>query len=98
MSFLWVDGLALYPFVLLKSPNPPAYLINHERIHLRQQLEMGLLFFYVWYVLEFVLRYCQYKNASKAYRNISFEREAYANDEKLDYLKKRKFWRFWKYI
>jgi hypothetical protein len=98
MSFLWVDGLALYPFVILKSTNPPAYLLNHERIHLRQQLEMGLLLFYVWYVVEFVLRYGQYKNADKAYRNICFEREAYAHDEQLDYLKNRKFWNFLKYI
>ncbi len=98
MSFLWVDGLALYPFVILKSPNPSASLLNHERIHLRQQLEMGLLLFYVWYVLEFLLRYVKYKNKYLAYRNISFEREAYNHDEHLDYLKGRKFWNFWKYI
>ncbi len=98
MSFLWVDGLALYPFVILKARNPPAYLINHERIHLRQQLEMGLLLFYIWYMFEFMLRYYKHKNSYMAYRNISFEREAYVNDEKLDYLTKRKFWGFWKYI
>ncbi len=98
MPFLWVDGLALYPFVLLKSPNPPPYLLNHERIHLRQQLEMGLLLFYVWYILEFAFRYVQYKNKYLAYRNISFEREAYAHDEQLEYLKNRRFWSFRKYI
>jgi hypothetical protein len=98
MSFLWVDGLAIYPFVFTKLKKPPAYLINHERIHHRQQLEMGLLFFYIWYVFEFVFRYVQYLNFEAAYRNISFEREAYANDEKLDYLNNRNFWTFWEYI
>jgi hypothetical protein len=33
-----------------------------------------------------------------AYRNISFEREAYANEKDLDYLKRRSFFGFLKSI
>lgn len=33
----------------------------------------------------------QYKNHYQAYRNISFEREAFTNKKDLDYLKKRSF-------
>ncbi|MGK0254765.1 MAG: hypothetical protein ACI9OE_002275, partial [Mariniflexile sp.] len=40
----------------------------------------------------------QYKKWHLAYRNISFEREAYANEMYLDYLKQRKFWSFLKYL
>lgn len=93
-------GLAFFPFVLLKSQfdkNDKIFL-NHERIHLRQQLEMLIFPFYIWYFFEFYLRWIQYRNFDLAYRNISFEREAYTNENDHDYLQKRKFWNFLKYI
>ena len=77
IPFLGPDGMALFPFILVRHPNPGPVLLNHERIHLRQQVEMGVLFFYVWYVAEYGIRWLQYRNAYAAYRNISFEREAY---------------------
>ena len=98
VPFLWVDGMALFPFVLVKKTQPPAWLLNHERIHLRQQLELGLLIFYVWYALEFLVHWFNYRNRSRAYRRISFEREAYQNDENLCYLKNRKLWAFLGYF
>ena len=98
VSFLWVDGMALFPFVLVRRRNPPLWLLNHERIHLRQQLEMGLLPFYVWYLAEFLVHWLRCGNVQRAYRRISFEREAYANDENLDYLQNRKFWAFLGYF
>ncbi len=72
--------------------------MNHEKIHLRQQLELLILPFLVWYVLEFFIRLIQYKNWDLSYRNISFEREAYQNEKKLDYLQKRPFFRFTHYL
>jgi hypothetical protein len=72
--------------------------INHERIHLRQQLELLILPFFIWYFLEFFIRWMQYKNRNLAYRNISFEREAYVNELNPDYLKKRAFCGFLKYL
>jgi hypothetical protein len=90
--------MALFPFILVRRPNPGATLINHERIHLRQQVEMGIMLFYLWYVVEYGIRRIQYPNHYTAYRNISFEREAFANDENLSYLKTRPFWAFWKYM
>ena len=73
-------------------------LLNHETIHLKQQLELLIIPFYLWYGIEFIIRYFQYKSWDLAYRNISFEREAYANEKDFDYLKKRKFCGFWKFI
>jgi hypothetical protein len=92
-------GLTIFPFVLLKSKKDKenGVVINHERIHLRQQLELLILPFYFWYVLEFLLRLIQYKNTNLAYRNISFEREAYKNENNLNYLNKRPFWS-WRYF
>lgn len=91
------DGMALFPFILVRRPNPSAILLNHERIHLRQQAELGVLPFYLWYVLEYLIRRLQYASHYAAYRNISFEREAFANEADLNYLKKRRWFAFWQY-
>jgi len=72
--------------------------INHEAIHTAQMREMFYLFFYLWYLLEWGIRLIQYRNRKKAYRNISFEREAYDNDDDMEYLKKRSVWGWWKYL
>ena len=93
-------GIALWPFLVLKERGlkQNGVFMNHERIHLRQQIEMGVLPFYLWYLLEFLIRFVQYRNARLAYRNISFEREAYANEKDLRYLKRRSCWGFRGYI
>ncbi len=93
-------GLTIFPFIFLKYKGlkKSATLVNHEKIHLRQQLELLILPFYIWYGLEFLIRYLQHKNGYIAYKNISFEREAYCNDNNLDYLKSRAFWQFLKYL
>jgi hypothetical protein len=93
-------GLTFYPFVFLtdKEDKLNDVFINHEKIHIRQQLELLVLFFYVWYLLEYFFRLVQYNDRKKAYFNISFEREAYANEKDLNYLKERSFWSFFKYV
>ena len=93
-------GLAIFPFVFLKyrSLKLDKILINHEKIHLRQQLELLIFPFYCFYVIEFLIRLIIYKNWMKAYRNISFEREAYQNEKDLNYLKLRSFWSFLNYL
>ncbi|WP_300566013.1 hypothetical protein [Flavobacterium sp.] len=93
-------GITIFPFILLvdKKDREDAVMINHEKIHIRQQLEMLIVPFFIWYGIEFLFRWIQFKNKHVAYRNISFEREAYANEKDLDYLKSRSFWKFLKYI
>ncbi len=93
-------GLTIYPFVFLKNRTlkKDAKLINHETIHLNQQLELLILPFFLWYIIEFLLRLFLYKNWYLAYKNISFEREAYANETNLKYNHQRGFWQFLKYI
>lgn len=93
-------GISIFPFVFLKMKalKSNKTLINHEKIHLRQQLEFLVVPFYIWYGLEFLARLVEYKNWHQAYRNISFEREAYAKEHDFKYLKHRKFWGFTKYL
>jgi hypothetical protein len=95
-----VSAMALFPFLLFQHSHLKynRVLLNHERIHLRQQLELLVLPFYIWYLLEYVVRLLQYHNHRQAYLNISFEREAYQNEKDLHYLKQRSFASFLKYI
>ena len=69
-------------------------IINHERIHLQQQIELLIIPFYLWYIIHFLINYFKYKNWEKAYQNIIFEKEAYNNENDLNYLKKRKRYAF----
>lgn len=94
------NGITLWPFVVLKhhSLKEDAIFLNHERIHFRQQAEMLVVFFYLWYGLEFLVRWLQYGNRHKAYKNISFEREAYQNENNFDYLKMRKVYGFLNFL
>lgn len=93
-------GMALFPFVLVKYgfDKTNEVFVNHEKIHLKQQLELLIIPFFIWYFLEYLIRLIQYKNAELAYRNISFEREAYAKETDLNYLKNRSFFQFLHYI
>lgn len=93
-------GLTIFPFVFIryKEDRENVVLINHERIHLKQQLELLILPFFILYGLEFVFRLFEYKNFNTAYRNISFEREAYSNEKNLQYLTIRKLFSFAKFI
>lgn len=93
-------GITIWPFVFLKSKflKGNQILINHEKIHLRQQLELLVIPFYLVYGIEFLVKLIKYSNWHVAYKNISFEREAYGKEMDLDYLNHRPFWRFLKYL
>ncbi len=92
--------MTIYPFIFLKDKSlmSNSILINHERIHLKQQIELLWIFFFIWYVIEFLWHLIRLRNWNKAYRTISFEKEAYQNEDNLYYLEDRKFWAFLKYL
>ncbi|CAM1363981.1 conserved hypothetical protein [Tenacibaculum litopenaei] len=93
-------GLAFFPFIVLKRKElkTDVVLINHEKIHLRQQLELLLVLFYLLYIAEWMVKVCWYRSTSLAYKNLSFEREAYAHEHDLYYLETRKPWAFIAYL
>lgn len=85
-----ISGLAFFPFIFIApGVKITEELINHEKIHLRQQLELLVIPFYIWYLIALY---------RKGYMGISFEKEAYANDHNLAYLKTRKPFNFRKYL
>ncbi|WP_420320317.1 hypothetical protein [Flagellimonas sp.] len=93
-------GLSLWPFIFLKEDTlkNDEVLINHERIHLKQQRELLILPFYILYITEWMLRTILYLDSYRAYQNISFEREAYANEKDKEYLAHRKSFGFLDYL
>ena len=93
-------GLTLWPFIILKNDalKEDIVLINHEKIHLRQQLELLILPFYFLYIFEWLVRSLLYLDMYKAYKNISFEKEAYENETNLNYSFERKAFGFIKYL
>lgn len=77
------------------NANIDAKTINHEEIHTAQIKEMLYIFFYIWYFIEWIIRlFCK----GNAYRNISFEQEAYSNESDISYLINRKKYSWLKYI
>ena len=69
-----IRGLAFWPFIFVSSKTIiDDVLINHQKIHLKQQKELFILPFYIWYLIEYY---------RKGYYNVSFEKEAY--DIKID--------------
>ncbi|MDC7994531.1 hypothetical protein [Altibacter sp. HG106] len=95
-----IRAITLWPIVIVrdKACLQNSVLLQHERIHLRQQLELLVIPFYIWYLIEFAIRWMFSGNWDKAYRNISFEREAYQHERDPDYLQSRSWGEFLKYI
>lgn len=93
-------GVTLYPFIFLKREDlkHDAELINHEKIHLQQQQELFIVFFFLFYLIEWTFKFLKYRNKFLAYKNLSFEREAYQNQDNLYYLDNRKIWAFLNYL
>jgi hypothetical protein len=100
LTFNFARAITIFPFILLnnKSLKRNKELINHEKIHIRQQLEMLIIPFYIWYLTEFFIRFVKTRSRDLAYISISFEREAYTNEGNVDYTKNRKFWAFLRYL
>lgn len=64
-------------------------VINHEDIHYAQERELWYVGFYLLYGIMFLLNLLVIWNWHKAYRDVPFEREAYANQHNLSYLETR---------
>ena len=72
--------------------------INHERIHTAQMRELLFIPFYILYGIEWLVRLIQYGNWFEAYKNISFEREAYSQGPNMIYLHNRKHYSWLHYL
>ena len=89
-------SITLWPIIIVRDKKylDDPILINHEKIHLRQQIELLLVIFYLWYALEYLFYRLKGLDSKSAYRNIRFEKEAYRFEKDLNYLSKRKWFAF----
>ncbi len=110
-----IAGITLFPFIFVpkdkfqrlskmevdSGSTMDQVIINHEKIHWYQQLELLIIPFYIIYILNWLyLGLIKYKgrNWTLAYQNIIFEKEAYDNEYDVHYLERRKIWSFLKYL
>ena len=86
-------AITLYPFGIFyrsgEVRDDPATR-NHELIHWEQQREMLCLLFYLWYLVEYLIKLCRFMNHRKAYRGIGFEQEARKYERDSEYLSRRR--------
>lgn len=92
-----IGAITLGPFVFSRGP-VSAVTKNHESIHWRQYLELGILGFPILYGLFYLIGRVKGKNGNDAYHDIPFELEAYAHERDFEYLRKRRSFSWTKFI
>lgn len=92
--------MAIWPFIILRNRDlkNDNILLNHEKIHLKQQKELLWFLFFIIYFIEFLAKIVIYKKPRLAYQNISFEREAYRHEQNFSYAERKSFLSFVKYV
>lgn len=95
----FAGAIALYPFVIFKeaSLKRNSTIVNHEKIHLKQQIECLVLPFYLVYLIEYCRHRLKGKSHYWAYRSIRFEREAFDHEADAAYLSNRSLFAWVKY-
>jgi hypothetical protein len=84
-------GITLYPYIFItvsKKESNKRNILKHEWIHIEQVRREGFFKFYLIYLYEFFTNLFRYKRIYKAYRNISYENDAYKNEKKVKLPKK----------
>jgi len=75
-------AMTLFPLGIFYRDEISGETLAHEEIHWEQQKEMLCIFFYLWYLIEWLIKLLRF--GKDAYWNISFEREAYDLDDRPD--------------
>lgn len=83
-----INAISLFPFVFARSTLTETTK-RHETIHFQQQLETGVLGFYIVYLLDYIRNIRKGMSGKEAYFNLRAEREAYHNQAAEDYLETR---------
>ena len=84
-----ITGICLAPIhIQINEGYFTDWRINREKIHWAQQMEMLIIPFYLWYLIEWLIRIPI--NGKSAYRKLLFEQETSKHGNDMDYLKTRK--------
>ena len=92
--FINIYAITLFPFIISRDEMSDV-TINHEKIHIEQQRELLVVFFYILYIWYWLMGKVKGMNNHDAYMNIPFEREAYTQMYDENYLdnRERHAWR-----
>lgn len=90
--FIYVGAITLFPFIIVRSEYNNQITINHEKIHIEQQKELLIVFFYVLYVYYWIKGKVKGLSNEAAYLQIPFEQEAYRKQYDSKYLEQRNTW------
>jgi hypothetical protein len=71
-------AITLFPFIFYRGRGLSVSALRHETVHLWQQAALLVLPFYVLYLVFWIVGLLRYRNGHRAYREIPFERSAYA--------------------
>ncbi len=81
LPFPGYRAINLFGIIFARGDKPLSErTITHETIHTKQMRETLFLGFYIWYLLEFLIKLLICFNWDRAYRSVSFEQEAYNFD------------------
>lgn len=86
LRWFGINGIVLWPVILFAEKDPDPVVLNHESIHLDQIRRTGVVRFYAQYLVEYFRGRKNGMSHDEAYRNISFEKEAYQNQHDTFYL------------
>lgn len=100
LPFPGYKAINLFGFLFVRTGEVMSEVdLNHERIHTEQQKELGYIFFYLWYLIEYIIvRIYNLKCQGCAYHDISFEEEAYLRESNLLYISSREHYSWIKYV
>ena len=91
-----ICAITLFPFIISRDEMSEDVL-RHESIHIAQQKELLVVFFYLLYGWDYLRGLMKFRDKELAYYRIRFEQEAYAQMLNKNYLENRKPYSWRKY-
>jgi hypothetical protein len=99
LPFPGYRAINLFGIIFVRGDEPlSARTITHETIHTKQMLETLVIGFYIWYLLEFLIKLVVCLNWDRAYSSVSFEQEAFTYDRYPNWPEWRWHWTWWAYV
>ena len=71
-------AISLFPVIFHRGEKLSERDLRHETVHLWQQAALLIVLFYVLYLIFWIIGLLRYRDKDRAYREIPFERSAYA--------------------
>jgi hypothetical protein len=87
-------GAITMGFIVFSRDTMDERLRRHETIHFQQFLETLFVGFIILYLWDYFVNWSSGMSGKEAYYNIRAEKEAYSNDQDVEYLLQRKRYRW----